>query len=196
FVFDGRLLAAGINPYLILPSEFVQTIDYQKVIGDSVIYQKLNSPNYYTVYPPFNQAIFGVSAWLSQGDLLTNVIILRSFILLSEIGNIWLISKLLRRFGLESSNINIYAFNPLVILELTGNLHFEAIVIFFLLLAMLWITQRRYTFSAISLALAISAKLLPIIFIPLIINKLKIKKGFVYSSICGIVVLSTLWITC
>lgn len=191
FVFDGRLLAAGINPYLILPSEFVQTIDYQKVIGDSVIYQKLNSPNYYTVYPPFNQAIFGVSAWLSQGDLLTNVIILRSFILFSEIGNIWLISKLLRRFGLESSNINIYAFNPLVILELTGNLHFEVIVIFFLLLAVLWITQQRYTFSAISLAFAISTKLLPIIFIPLIINKLRIKKGLFYSLICGIVVLST-----
>lgn len=191
FVFDGRLLAAGINPYLILPSKFVQTIDYQKVIGDSGVYQKLNSPNYYTVYPPFNQAIFGVSAWLSQGNLLTNVIILRSFILLAEIGNIWLISKLLRRFSLDSSNVNIYAFNPLVVLELTGNLHFEAIVIFFLLLAVLWITQQRYTFSTISLAFGISTKLLPIIFIPLIINKLELKKGLFYSLICGIVVLLT-----
>ncbi|MFN3849314.1 MAG: hypothetical protein ACK4NY_07795 [Spirosomataceae bacterium] len=191
FVFDGRLLAAGINPYLILPSEFIQTADYQKIIGDLVIYQKLNSPNYYTVYPPLNQAIFGVSAWLSQGNLLANVILLRAFIFTAEIGNIWLISKLLRRFGLDSSNVNIYAFNPLVILELTGNLHFEAIMIFFMLLATVWITQQKYTMSAVSLALAISIKLLPMVFIPLIISYLKIKKGLIYSIVCGIAVLST-----
>lgn len=191
FVFDGRLVAAGINPYLILPSEFIKTTDYQKVIGDLVIYQKLNSPNYYTVYPPLNQAIFGVSAWLSQGNLLANVILLRAFIFTAEIGNIWLISKLLRRFGLDSSNVNIYAFNPLVILELTGNLHFEAIMIFFMLLVAVWITQQKYTMSAVSLALAISIKLLPMVFIPLIISYLKIKKGLIYSIVCGIVVLST-----
>ncbi len=115
FVWDGRLLINGINPYTILPADFVQSIDFQRVIGDKIIFEKLNSPNYYTVYPPLNQLIFAASAALSQGSLFGNVIALRIFILLAEISLLLILMK--KKYN---DKFNLYAFNPLIIIELTG----------------------------------------------------------------------------
>lgn len=188
FVWDGRLLLNGINPYTILPTDFIQSLDFQRVIVDKSIFSKLNSPNYYTVYPPFNQLIFVVSTWLSQSSLFGNVISLRLFILLAEIGTLFLISSL-KKTSLNNINndikLTIYAFNPLIILELTGNLHFEAVVIFFLILAYKF-RKKTLLFSAFFFACAVSTKMLPLIFIPLIIRFLGIKKGILYASFVGI----------
>lgn len=130
FVWDGRLLFNGINPYTILPADFVQTIDFQMIIFDKTIFDKLNSPNYYTVYPPLNQLIFAASAGLAQGSLFGNVIVLRVFIVLAEISLLLILMK-----SKNHGKFNLYAFNPLIILELTGNLHFEGVVMCFLVLA-------------------------------------------------------------
>jgi alpha-1,6-mannosyltransferase len=189
FVWDGKLLIHGINPYLILPKEFIQSPDYQQVIGDLSIFSKLNSPNYFTIYPPINQAIFGISAWLSGGSPFWNVVVLRSFILTAEIGTIYLISQKKLSFKLPNYPItqlpNSYILNPFIILELTGNLHFEAVMIFLLLLtAFFWQKENRF-FSAIFFALAVSTKLLPLIFIPLIFYIWGFRKGLVYAFIVG-----------
>jgi hypothetical protein len=55
------------------------------------------------------------------------VVWLRVFILLAEIGTLTKISE-----NHTKTSVAFYAFNPLIILELTGNLHFEAVVILFL----------------------------------------------------------------
>lgn len=166
FIWDGRLLAHGINPYLILPTEFVKTSDFQIIIGDFVIFQKLNSPNYYTVYPPLNQAIFGLSVWLSGSSILLNIIWLRVFIIAAEISNIYLLNKL------TPNNAKWYVFNPLVIVELTGNLHFEGVMIGFVVWAFYLFKKQKLVFSAIALACAVSIKLVPLVFMPLLISYL------------------------
>ncbi len=207
FVWDGRLLINGLNPYTILPSEFIQTVDFQNTVDNNVIFGRLNSPNYYTVYPPLNQFIFAISAWFSQGSLFGNVVWLRVFILLAEIGTLAyiappapdggalsfspLVKKILEnRFLAPPSGAGgaVYAFNPLIILELTGNLHFEALVIFFLILAYK-VAKMNLALSAFFFACAVSTKMLPLIFIPLIINYLGLKKGIIYASIVGVITL-------
>ncbi len=182
FVWDGRLLINGINPYTILPSEYIHLSNYQQVIHNTDIYQHLNSPNYYTVYPPLNQFIFGIAAWLSQGSLVGNVVWLRVFILLAEIGTLVLMQK---SFNQLNQNFALYTLNPLIIIELTGNLHFESVVIFFLLIALyFWKKNNNFNilFSAFFFACAVSTKMLPLIFIPLIIKHLDVKKGLIYAS--------------
>ncbi len=183
FVWDGRLLINDINPYTILPTDFVQTIDFQKVISDRVIFEKLNSPNYYTVYPPLNQLIFAASAALSKGSLFGNVIALRVFIVLAEITLLLMLIKNELR-----DRVNLYAFNPLIILELTGNLHFEGVVMCFLALAY-YVgikNQKSLIFSSFLFACAVCVKMLPLIFIPLIIRQLGWKKGIIYASLVGL----------
>lgn len=183
FVWDGRLLFNGINPYTILPADFIQTIDFQRVIGDKTIFEKLNSPNYYTVYPPLNQLIFAASAGLSQGSLFGNLIALRVFIILAEISLLLILMK-----NKNHGKFNLYAFNPLIILELTGNLHFEGVVMCFLVLAF-YVgvkTRRALVLSSFLFACAVCVKMLPLIFIPLIIKQLGWKKGIIYASMVGV----------
>ncbi len=183
FVWDGRLLFKGINPYTALPNDFVQTIDFQKVISDRTIFEKLNSPNYYTVYPPLNQLIFAASAALSQGSLFGNVIVLRIFIVLAEIALLLMLIK-----NEQCDRVNLYAFNPLIIIELTGNLHFEGVVMCLLVLAF-YVgvkNQKSLILSSFLFACAVCVKMLPLIFIPLIIKQLGWKKGITYASLVGL----------
>jgi alpha-1,6-mannosyltransferase len=163
FVFDGRLAASGLNPYLILPELFFKTTEYQQVIGDEKVFQLLNSPNYYTVYPPLNQFIFKIAALISGKDLWLNVFALRIIVLLFEVATCYLLN------GQFSKKIALlYAFNPLIIIELTGNLHFEGIMIFFLLLTFVLLKAELIPLAGASLGFAVATKLLPLIFLPLI----------------------------
>lgn len=186
FIWDGRLLAHGFNPYLYLPSRIVGT-GIATVAGlDQALFQQLNSPDYFTVYPPANQALFGLAALLSPDSLLGNIVGLRIPILLSEAGTLWLMSHLLRRFGYDPNRALVYGLNPLVVLELTGNLHFEAVMIFFSMLAIWWLTKQRYQVSVGALALAIGTKLLPMIALPTIVRELGWKRGLIYSVLTGV----------
>lgn len=183
FIWDGNLMASGQNPFKYLPSE----------LPKNEIYEGLNSKNYFSVYPPLLQLIFGFSSFVANGNILANIIAMRSIILMADLGSIYLIIKLLAHFNLSKNQVQLFALNPLIIVELTGNLHFEGVTLFFTLLAFNLLinyqnTGRNLILSAISLAMAVLIKLLPLIFIPLIINKLGWKKGVFYSLLVALIV--------
>ena len=186
FIWDGRLLAQGYNPYLTLPS------DHPQFSED--IFSLLNSPNYYTVYPPFNQLLFAVGAILFPQNILGHLIILRLEIILAEIGNAWLIKQLLKIHNLPAQNALLYILNPLVIIELTGNIHYEAVTIFFLLFSLFLYKQyqniqfKGIFWSAISLGISVSVKLVPLVLLPLIIKSVTLRKGIIYSTIVAVIV--------
>ncbi|MBK9735610.1 MAG: hypothetical protein IPO92_11835 [Saprospiraceae bacterium] len=59
FFWDGSLTVNGINPYGILPSEIVG----QNIPGlTNEIFLKLNSKEYFTIYPPLSQLYYSISA--------------------------------------------------------------------------------------------------------------------------------------
>jgi hypothetical protein len=190
FIWDGRLLVHGFNPYLYLPSDIIHTDTAVIANLDEILFQQLNSPDYFTVYPPLNQALFGLAAWLSNGSFLWNVVWLRVPIIVSEIGTLWVMIKLLRRLNLNPNLALLYGLNPLIILELTGNLHFEAIMIFFALLAVWWLMKGRTVLSAGVIALAIGTKLLPLILLPIIVRRLGWMKGLAYSALAGLITIA------
>ena len=175
FIWDGDLMNHGINPFLYTPQEILsQNLDWL----NPILFQKMNSPNYYSVYPPINQFAFFISSFIGNGNLLLSTITLRLIIMLFDLGNIILIKKLLVHFKKEPNLVFLYALNPLVILEFTGNLHFEAIMIFFTLLSIWFLAKDKWILTAVSLAFAILSKLLPILFIPLLIHQIGWKKTF------------------
>lgn len=186
FIWDGRLWNAGYHPFVKLPSEFVQ-LGIEGI--DQSLFQKLNSPDYFTIYPPVSQLVFWGATKIFPHSILGAVIAMRVTLLLAELGNIFLMYHLLKKFSLPVESILFYALNPLVIIELTGNLHFEALVISFLLLAVFWLVQQRWLFSAASLALAIGTKLVPILFVPVFISIMGIKNSIRYGLAAGIILL-------
>ncbi len=134
FAWDGTLLTSGVNPYTIVPSEYMKECDnHLYYLID--LFKSMNSPDYYTVYPPVCQFIFGWSAQLFPENLWGTTIMLRCFCIAAETGTILLLCRILVQLNMPKRNVLIYALNPLVIIELSGNIHFEAVMLFFLMLA-------------------------------------------------------------
>ena len=188
FIWDGRLLSQGINPFSQLPSYYINNNLHIPGIN-AELYHLLNSPGYFTIYPPVCQFVFTLSAYIFPHSFLGSVMVMRLFILAAEAGSILIMFKLLKFYKLPAKNLLLYALNPLVIIELTGNLHFEAFMIFFSLAAIYFLTKKRWTISATMLGLAVASKLLPLIFLPLLIKRLGIKIFLGYCAIVFIVCL-------
>jgi len=184
FVWDGRIQQLGINPFDFTPAQFI------KQHSDPLlhkIFPYLNSPDYYSVYPQICQSIFKIASGIGGDNLYHTIVILKSAIFLSELGIILLLKALLSARKNTQSLQLIYILNPLVIIELSGNIHFEAFMIFFMLLAVWLIYNQRYISSAGALSLAIQAKLLPLIFIPLLLRQIGLKKTINYAIVCLII---------
>lgn len=188
FVWDGRLLTSLEDPYKHLPAYFLD----KNIDGvDQALYAKLNSHEYFSVYPPLNQIIFFLGALFSPNSIVWSTVVIRVVLLIFELGNIRLIQKLLAHYGLPQKYGLIYALNPLVILEVTGNLHFEAIVIFFLLQAIWYYEQDKLHWSAVFFGLSVATKFIPLIVLPLLLRKIGLKR----TSIYGLIVVATVAIS-
>ena len=188
FIWDGRLLFNLEDPYKNLPSHHLNT----GLTGITAsLYEKLNSPEYFSVYPPFNQVFFFISVWIFPGSVMWTVITLRVTMILFELGNIILIRKLLRHYQLPQAYGLYYVLNPLVILEVTGNLHFEGMMIFFLLLALWYYEQQKLNRSAVFFGLSVAVKFLPLIFLPLLLRRIGLKKTLIYGLIVVAVLAAT-----
>jgi len=187
FIWDGRLAANGVNPFSHFPAEIM---GMPKITGiTKELFNQLNSPNYYTIYPPVLQGIFWLSGKLFPVNVFSAIVFMKCIIVIVELANFFLLIQLLKKLSLPKHLSLLYFVNPLVIAELTGNLHFEGVMIFFVLLAFLLVLQNNWQSSAICLALGIATKLIPVLFLPLIVNKLEWKKGLLYSLITGFTML-------
>lgn len=184
FIWDGRLAAGGINPFSHLPAEIMQMPPVTGITKQ--LFGKLNSPGYFTIYPPVLQGIFWLAAKVFPTNVYAAIVFLKCIIVVTELGNIFLMIQLLKKLHLPKHLSALYFLNPLVITELTGNVHFEGVMIFFVLLAFLLILQNNTHASAISLGAGIATKLFPVLLIPLIINKLGWRKGLIYTAVAGI----------
>ncbi|MEP2027044.1 MAG: glycosyltransferase 87 family protein [Reichenbachiella sp.] len=169
FLWDGQLMTEGINPYQDTPSDLID----QLPDSFDTLYTGLNSSGYHSTYPPVSQYIFYTATLVGNQSQFWSMTVIRSLLLIFEIGVIWLLFQLTA----NASRVMIYALNPLVILELVGSLHFEGVVIFFVLLAM-WLYKKGYwKRAALALSFGVLTKLTPLMFLPVLIRKLGWKKS-------------------
>jgi alpha-1,6-mannosyltransferase len=187
FFWDGTLVVQGESPYLYLPADLVA--GKQAVIPglSQALFSHLNSPYYYSVYPPLCQAVFGLARWLAGDSLLLANLVMRLLLLAAEAGTVLLLVRALKFWQQPVQRAWLYAFNPLVIVELTGNLHFEALMIFFLTASLYWLWQGRRQLSALALGLSIGVKLLPLMFLPFFWAYLGWKRFLGYASLVALV---------
>jgi len=190
FYWDGTLLLNGENPYLHLPSYYLENGNTQPELTPE-LFAQLNSPAYYSVYPPVCQFIFAFVKLLAQNNILIYCMVLRLLIIAAETASMLIMRKILFFLRLPEKQIWLYGFNPLVILELTGNLHFEAFVILALLISIYFLLQNKTSTSAIALGLAVTIKLLPLVFLPPLIKYLGWKRFMVFAGlVAGVIFIS------
>jgi len=167
FLWDGLLIQDGYNPFEYKPNELITRFKVSKIHNE--LYAGMNSPNYYTIYPPLNQWIFYISSLTKS--IFGGIIIIRIFIICAEIATYSIIKKILKRYNLDNSRIWWYWLNPLVILELTGNLHGEGILTLFLLLGLYNFAKLRDFNGGILLGLSVISKLFSLMFFPILLLK-------------------------
>jgi len=175
FIWDGKLQTHGINPYKYAPNTLQDSLDI-----DQGLFQQLNSPTFFTVYPPLQQGIYAAASWLSNGNNSINLLLLRLIIILADIASVLLIWRLTQGNSLTTC---LFAFNPLVLTELAGNCHFEGVMLSFILLFLWNIKQQQWKLAGITMGMAISIKLIPILFLPLMIRYC----GWIKSILVGLV---------
>ncbi len=184
FVWDGRLLVNGENPFNKLPRDYLQSPQVMESLGlTRELFEGLNSPDYFTIYPPINQFVFWFGVVCFPDSIYGSVILMKFVLFLAEIGSMILIAILLRKFQLPESRLIWYSLNPMIIIELVGNLHFEALMIVCILGSIWQLSRLEWKLSAVFLGLGIASKLLPLMFLPLFIRRLGFFRTMWFSTI-------------
>jgi len=171
FIWDGRMILEGFNPYLYTPESFI-------INGVSPIYQAqelyngmgILNASHFTNYPPLNQLCFVIAGLFAGKSILGSAIVLRLIIIAADFGTLYFGKKLLEKINIPVHTIFWFILNPFIIIELTGNLHFESVMIFFLIWSLYLFKIGKWRFSAVIFACSISIKLIPLIFLPLFFN--------------------------
>ena len=163
FIWDGSLLSNGINPYLYLPDELIEMFSQWEYLHFGM---GPMSAGHYTNYPMINQLLFALGV-LSTKPILTY----RLLLILADLITFKLLTKLSSQtWGLT------YWLSPMVILEGTGNLHFEPVMVAFLVLGLYLFKQGQHLRSSIALAASVLLKLIPLMFAPLLLKVVKQKQ--------------------
>jgi len=205
FIWDGRLVFKGFNPYLFTPESFIgkNLFPDGKILLSQAqeLYNGMGPLNgsHYSNYPPINQLCFAIAALFAEKNILGSVVIMRILIILADIGILYFGRKLLINLGLAPDKIFWYFLNPFIIIELTGNIHFEGVMLFFLVWALYLLHSQKWVWAAVLIGVSVSVKLIPLLFLPLFFQRfLKAEKRGIlklilfFSIVIGTVILTFL----
>jgi alpha-1,6-mannosyltransferase len=159
YVWDGKVQAAGINPYRYVPAD-----EALASLRDGAIYPKINRADWaVTIYPPVAQMFFFLVTRLGE-----SVTAMRLAMLGCEAGLVALIVLLLRRLGKPVTRIVAYAWHPLPVWEVANNGHIDILMVMLMMLGIWLAVIGRPLQGAVSIVLAALAKPFAIITLPTI----------------------------
>ena len=154
YIWDGRVQAAGINPYLYLPSDAALT-----GLRDSAIYPYINRADYApTIYPPMSQMIFYLVTRISEAP-----VAMKAAMVALEGVAVWAILQLLAARGLPRSRVLLYAWHPLPLWEFARSGHIDIAAIALLLLAFLAMERRSPILAGMALGAGVLDKYFPVV---------------------------------
>ena len=179
FVWDGLLLYNQLNPYAYTPDQLMQLEQVFNPALKSTLWKGMGtlSAGHFSNYPPINQLGFLFSVAWSPGHLLSSVIAMRLLLIAADVGVFFLGKKLLVQFQLPEKRMGWYFLNPLVLVELTGNLHWEGVLLFFFALGCWWYFNQKKMFAAVAFALSVATKLIPLLILPVFARFQTLKKS-------------------
>ena len=159
YVWDGRVQAAGINPYAFVPADPALLS-----LRDNAIFARINRADYaVTIYPPVAQMYF-----LAVTRIAETITMMRLAMVACEIVTVLVIIDLLRRLDRPVTAVVAYAWHPLAVWEVANNGHVDALMVA-LLMGGVWLAIRaRALAGAIAIALATLVKPYAILALPAI----------------------------
>jgi alpha-1,6-mannosyltransferase len=157
YVWDGRVQAAGINPYLYRPAD-----PEVAFLRDGTIYPNINrAETAVTIYPPMAQLIFRAVTRVAE-----SVAPMKLAMVTFEGIAVVAVLALLRRRDLPDTRIALYAWHPLPLFEFAGSGHIDAAAIGLMLLACVIAERRRPLIAGGLLGAAALVKFFPLVILP------------------------------
>lgn len=160
YLWDGRLQQEGINPYRYVPSD--QALEPLR----DATFERLNSPDYFSVYPPVSQLLFRAAvAGASSPERAWYL--LKSFMVLLEVLGVVVLARVV-----PAGALALYAWHPLVVLEGAGQGHTETAMVGGLMVALAALARGYRASAGTALALAGWVKLVPFALVPVLRSRL------------------------
>lgn len=207
YLWDGAVVAAGADPYVYTPQQVVTGLEDPASIGgdqelarlvalaeDSPALEEILRTIHYselpTPYPPVSQAVFAAAAAAAHHDwsAFGRLVWLKGWLTLFDLATLLLVLNLLRTTRLPIGWAIAYGWAPLVLKEVAGSGHLDAIATFFTIAALAVGAQllvgspQRVTAPAIAasvlLGLGVGAKLFPVVLGPLLAAALLARFGW------------------
>jgi len=156
YLWDGRVLVHGINPYQWPPNapELAR-------LRDAEIFPHINHSEIGTIYPPLLQAVF-IGGQLLGGKILS----LKILFTLIDILMLIILFKAMRQSKIDQRQVLLYAWNPLPILEISGSGHADGLVGLFFLLTVLRLGGEQFRSAAGFIAAGFLTKLTSALILP------------------------------
>jgi hypothetical protein len=156
YVWDGRVLMHGVNPY-----QWPPNAPELAHLRDAEIFSRVNHPEIGTIYSPLLQAVFAIGQLLG-GKILSLKILFTLIDLLVLI----MLLKMMRRSGIDQRQVLLYAWNPLPILEISGSGHADGLLGLFFLLTVLQLGAGRFRGAAYFISGGFLTKLTSALILP------------------------------
>jgi alpha-1,6-mannosyltransferase len=176
YVWDGRIEAAGFNPYRYTPTDPRLT-----ELRDPDIFSQIASKDVPTIYPPIAEAIFLAVTRVSE-----TATAMKAAMVAFEIVTFVLLVRLLALERLPTARVIVYAWHPLPLWEFAGSGHIDAALIA-VCVAAVWASRRgRSGLTGLFLAGATLVKLYPAVLLPALYRRWGRRLPAAFAAAMGI----------
>jgi alpha-1,6-mannosyltransferase len=175
YVWDGRLQRLGHNPYLVIPSDpAVQALHTAET-------RNLNNSNLPSPYPPGAQLFFRAVIAIHE-----SVFALKAAFVVCNLLIVLLLLDTLRHSGKGAHLVLVFAWNPLLAIEIAGSGHIDIVGALLVLGSAAALARRWRATAAVALGLAIAVKFLPLVLLPLYWKKVRIRDAVLAVMVVGL----------
>jgi hypothetical protein len=149
YVWDGRVQAAGVNPYRYFPAD--QGLAF---LRDGTIFPNINrADTAVTIYPPVAQILFLIVTRIGEG-----VTVMRLALLGCEAVTVTVIVLLLRRINRPVTRVVAYFWHPLPLWEIANSGHVDALMVALMMLGLFVALTGHALRGAVLIALSVLVK--------------------------------------
>lgn len=158
YAWDGKVVRAGFDPYALAPeAEELAALRDER-------WQVMPHREIPTVYPPLALAAFAASGLVP--DVLGPLVGIKILLTMADLLGCLLLIRLARRLGLPRARALLYAWNPLVCLEVAGMGHVDALMSALVVATVYFLVASRNVPAGLCAAGAVLAKIVPLVALP------------------------------
>jgi alpha-1,6-mannosyltransferase len=174
YVWDGRLQRLGYNPYIVIPSDpSVKQLHTAET-------RNLNNPHLPSPYPPGAQLFFRAVTALQESTFA-----LKLAFVICDFAIVVVLLDLLSRNRHASHLVLVFAWNPLLAIEVAGSGHIDIVGALLLVVSAAALARRWRAIAALAFGLAVAVKFLPIVLAPLYWRRIRARDAAAAAAVVG-----------